>query len=147
MKYTLDFLFNLTTGYDSISSFKENHSNVYVAICRKGLREEFLGHMEGFSDTAKLSKAEVKRIAKKYKILKDFRENEPKAVGRAKYFKIHKKVTSHMIRTTNKKWDKKTLTKEAKKYKTVKDFRIKSKSAYTTMMRLDLKYSVAAHLI
>ena len=146
MKYTPEFLSKITKGYKSISDFKKDHSNVYVAICRKGLREKYLGHMKGISDTAKLSKDDIYKIASKYKTLKEFRESEPKAVGRAKYFKIYKDVIKNLERGSTLKWSKDALSKEAKKYKSAKEFYSKSKSAYTTMMRLGVKDIVATHL-
>lgn len=102
--------------------------------------------MEGLSDTEKLSKTQIRKIASKYKKLIDFREKESKAVGRAKYLGIYKEITKSMVRGPLVKWDLKSLKSEAKKYKRIKDFVKKSKSAYTTMMRLGVKNEVAPHL-
>lgn len=114
-KYTDEYLRSIAKKYDGklISDFLKDNPSVYATISTKGkkyfddLTKNMIRKVKSWSDD------EIEKEAKKYKHVKDFKDNSPKAFGAAKNrgpfitdpktgkrvnsLAFYKKVTSHMV--------------------------------------------------
>ena len=95
----------------------------------------------------KWTEKNIIKSAKKFKILKEWREKESGAYSAALKLKIIKKVAQHMKRVWKTKWNKKNIMQSAKKFKLSSYWKAKYPSAPAAARRFGIYKKATKHMI
>lgn len=143
--YTIDELSEVASRYNNVQDFRRENEAVYSAIHKRGLLDKLCGHMKRKLPGNARTDEELATIASKYKVLKDFYENEPSVIESIIKRGLYDKLCGHMERNPNVMTEDQ-LAAVASKYDDFHEFRTKEPLIYQRMRNRKLIKKLCGHM-
>lgn len=132
--------------YEIRKDFHIQSPSGYLTALKNGWLDEICTHMRSRKPMGYWTKERCWEIAKRYKIKRNFRENNPSLYAVLGNNGWTTEMTAHMRGETDLVWTKEACFEEAKKYKTTKEFKEKCHPGYQASHRLGIFQEVTSHM-
>jgi predicted GIY-YIG superfamily endonuclease len=148
-KWTKEVILKNAKKFKTQAQWRKNFDGAFHAALSMGILKKATKHMiDGRSLVdKKWTEKNIIKSAKKFKILKEWREKESGAYSASLKLKITKKVSKHMKRVWKTKWNKKNVMQSAKKFKLSSYWKARYPSAPAAARRLGIYKKATKHMI